>query len=206
MVADEVLDDDGAIACKWRVWAAPVIADTDLDLACVPEDSLATLDHSGRSARWPKDLEGAAICSFGTTRHDTLPAMRKSAMLRPEQQMNSKNTFLKGGRGVCLSSRSLFSNSEVAKVGLRHWAPSAQQRQSSPCVASPALRNLLGITSRLVLLLHPFSTMAESEAAATAAAPATATIAVKFTSSDRAAGQVSIPLESTVGTLKDAIR
>eukprot|EP00752_Nemacystus_decipiens_P001341 g1330.t1 len=34
----------------------------------------------------------------------------------------------------------------------------------------------------------------------------TATIAVKFTSSDKAAGEVAISLESTVGALKDAIR
>lgn len=33
-----------------------------------------------------------------------------------------------------------------------------------------------------------------------------ATIAVKFTPSDKAAGQVSISLESTVGALKEAIR
>lgn len=47
--------------------------------------------------------------------------------------------------------------------------------------------------------------MAEgADAASTAAAKAT--IAVKFTSSDKAAGQVSISLEGTVGELKEAIR
>ncbi|CAB1102493.1 unnamed protein product [Ectocarpus sp. CCAP 1310/34] len=47
--------------------------------------------------------------------------------------------------------------------------------------------------------------MAEG-ADAVSAASATATIAVKFTSSDKAAGQVSISLEGTVGELKEAIR
>lgn len=38
------------------------------------------------------------------------------------------------------------------------------------------------------------------------AAESTATIGVKFTSSDKAAGEVSISLESTVGALKESIR
>lgn len=33
-----------------------------------------------------------------------------------------------------------------------------------------------------------------------------ANITVKFTSSDKSAGQISIPLESTIGELKEAIR
>ncbi|CAM9354537.1 unnamed protein product [Ectocarpus sp. 6 AP-2014] len=47
--------------------------------------------------------------------------------------------------------------------------------------------------------------MAEG-ADAVSAASATATIGVKFTSSDKAAGQVSVSLEGTVGELKGAIR
>lgn len=39
-----------------------------------------------------------------------------------------------------------------------------------------------------------------------AAAESTTSIGVKFTSSDKAAGEVAISLESTVGALKDAIR
>ncbi|CAN0252220.1 unnamed protein product [Pylaiella littoralis] len=47
--------------------------------------------------------------------------------------------------------------------------------------------------------------MAE-EGCATTAAAATATISVKFTSSDKPAGQVSMSLEGTVGALKETIR